>query len=84
VHSQTPTTGTATESIYGDCQTVINQLQGTWNVGRLEPYYKRVRALEGTFKKKVRYYYLGETDATYKRVDRLSKLAHGPFKQVVK
>jgi ribonuclease HI len=38
--------------VYGDCQTVINQLQGTWNVGRLEPYYKRVRALEGTFKKR--------------------------------
>lgn len=66
--------------LYGDCQTVINQLQGVWGVGQLQSFYKRVKALEAMFKEKVTYHYLNETDATYKKVDRLSKLARGSFR----
>lgn len=37
--------------VYGDCQTVINQLNGVWQVGQLRKHYERVRVVERKIKK---------------------------------
>jgi len=70
--------------VYGDCQTVINQLNGVWRVGQLRKHYDRVRAVERKIKKRVTYHYLGETDATYKKVDILSKQGRDLFSRLLK
>ena len=70
--------------VHGDCELVIEQLRGTRGVDKLRNWYTRVKALEGQVKKSVTYHYLNETDATYRKVDQLSKRGRGLFRDAMK
>jgi ribonuclease HI len=62
-------------TVYGDCQPVLFQLMGFWAVGDLKPWYERAQSLEAQIPAPVRYAYLSEEDARYRKVDQLSKRA---------
>lgn len=70
--------------VRGDCQPVIDQLNGKWGAVEMKPFYDRVKALEKKIKREKRaeieYEYLNEKDRVYSKVDRCAK----QFKEFVK
>lgn len=63
--------------VRGDCQPVINQLNGTWGAVEMKLFFDRVKALEQRIRQEkraeVEYEYLSEDDPIYRRVDQCAK-----------
>jgi len=63
--------------IRGDCQPVIDQLNGKWRAVEMKPLYDQVKSLEKKIKKEKRaqieYEYWGEDDSVYKKIDQCAK-----------
>ncbi len=63
--------------IKGDCQPVIDQLNGKRGIAEMKPLYDQVKSLEKKIKKEKRaqieYEYLGEDDSVYKKIDQCAK-----------
>ena len=63
--------------VCGDCQPVIDQLNGKWRVVELKPLYDQVKSLEEKIKKEkgaqIEYEFLGEDDSVYKKIDQCAK-----------
>lgn len=63
--------------ISGDCQPVIDQLNGKWRVVELKPLYDQVKTLEEKYKREkgvpIQYEYISEDNDVYKKVDQCVK-----------
>lgn len=70
--------------VYGDCRTVIDQLNGVRRVGQLQKHYDRARAVEKKIKKRVTYHHLGEKDATTRRWTSCRNRGRDLFSRVLK
>jgi len=70
--------------IRGDCQPVIDQLNGKWRAVEMKPLYDQVKSLEEKIKKnkraQIEYDYLGEDDNVYKKIDQCAK----QFRELIK
>jgi ribonuclease HI len=65
--------------IRGDCQPVIDQLNGKWRAVGMKSLYDQVKSLEKKIMKEkgaqIEYEYLGEDDSVYKKIDQCAKLS---------
>jgi ribonuclease HI len=63
--------------IRGDCQPVIDQMNGKWRAVEMKPLYDQVKSLEEKYKREkgvqIEYEYLGEGDSVYKKIDQCAK-----------
>lgn len=63
--------------IMGDCEHAIGQLNSDIDIDDLEPFYKQVKGLEKKYERygkgPIKYEYLGEKDAAYRKLDRCVK-----------
>lgn len=73
--------------VFGDCKPVINQLNGTWSVNRMQEEYDQVQALVREYGREgitVSFRYLNENDAMYKKVDQLAKRSRKHVTDILK
>jgi ribonuclease HI len=70
--------------IRGDCQPVIDQLNGKWRAVEMKPFYDQFKSLEEKIRKykraTIEYDYLGEDDGVYKKIDQCAK----QFRELIK
>lgn len=64
--------------VFGDCDQVIKQLNGERRVLEMLPFYKQIKyGIEKKYKERCgkmpKYFYIGEKDLIYRKVDKYSK-----------
>lgn len=73
--------------IFGDCQPVINQLDGTWTVNKMQDEYDEVQALVRRYRREgitVTFQYMNDKDQMYKKIDQLAKRSREHVTKILK
>jgi len=70
--------------VWGDCELVIKQLRGEWEVGQMKKYFKQVQALKRKYKGTINFEYINQSDPIYKKIDQLAKRSRSHITEILK
>jgi len=70
--------------IRGDCEPVLKQLRGEWNVGQMKKYFRQVQALKRKYRGAIKFEYINRNHPIYKKIDQLAKRSRFHITRILK